>query len=330
MISSAKHKHRFFSELAKLLAAGFDIRRAAKVLMDTKLPASQEALLMDLNRGLEAGQSIAGSLASNPHLTSEMEWHILSAGERGGDLAPAFQHLADYFEMLAEARRDFILGLTYPLVVLHLGILMAVVPRALLISSQSIAQILAELVVTLVLVYAVTSIIVVVVRGLLKAAPHNPSIDRAINRIPWIGNARRNLAMTRFCKVYHSCLLAGIPMNETVRFASEAAQSGLIREAGKRLHEATSAGTALGPVFMQEDAFPKAFARSYATGEEAGTLDRDLARWSQVFQNDAGAAAKTASRMIPKVLYFFILVFVAWKLIAFFTSYYANLLDLTE
>jgi hypothetical protein len=34
---------------------------------------------------------------------------------------------------------------------------------------------------------------------------------------------------------------------------------------------------------------------------------------------------KTASEMVPKVLYFCIMAFVAWKIIGFFTGYYSAL-----
>jgi type IV pilus assembly protein PilC len=47
--------------MAKRLEAGFDIRKAAAVLIDTKLPPAQAVLLKDLNAGLEAGGSITSS-----------------------------------------------------------------------------------------------------------------------------------------------------------------------------------------------------------------------------------------------------------------------------
>ncbi len=81
---------------------------------------------------------------------------------------------------------------------------------------------------------------------------------------------------------------------------------------------------------MAEDVFPRAFARSYATGEEAGTLDKDLARWSKLFQDDAGASVKTLSVMMPKVLYFLVLGFVAWKITGFYSGYYETLEHIGE
>ena len=330
MNSRARHKHLFYSEIAKLLGAGFDIRKAAAVLMDTQLPPAQAALLKDLNRGLEAGQSITTAFSKDTKIISELERSIIGAGERGGKLAPAFQHLADYFGMLASAHREVVKSMIYPIIVLHLGIIIAVVPGALMKGEVSLAQILGSLMVTLLVVYGVMLAALFSIRAVLNKAPENPGIDRMINRIPWVGNARRNMAMARFCKVYHSCLLAGISMRETTQLASAAAHSGVIREAGVELVAVAKSGNALGPQFLKDGAFPKTFARSYATGEEAGTLDKDLGNWAKVFQGDAESSARTLAVMIPKVLYFFILGFVLWKVVGFYGGYYSSLEQIGE
>lgn len=329
MTSSATHKHLFYVEMAKLLDAGFDIRKAAAVLNDTQLPPAQAALLKDLNQGLNSGESIATAFGRDQKNISDLERSIIGAGERGGKLAPAFQHLADYFGMLASVRSQMVRGMIYPLVILHLGIVIGTVPTALM-SGDSTGKIVGNLVVTLAAVYVTALVLFLIVRAILKLAPDQPAIDAAINRIPWIGSTRRNLAMARFCRVYHSCILAGIPMIETVRISSAASHSGVIRNAGNALDGVAKEGFSLGPQFVALDAFPKPFSRSYLTGEEAGTLDKDLARWSKVFQDDSQSAARTMSVMVPKVLYFLILIFVAWKIVSFFNGYYSGLEQMME
>jgi type IV pilus assembly protein PilC len=321
MTSNATHKHLFYTEMAKLLEAGFDIRKAATVLADTKLPGPQAALLKDLHQGLESGQSITESFSKDAKSISELERNIIGAGERGGKLAPAFQHLADYFGMVASTRWEMIKGMLYPLLVLHMGIIVGSVPAALMRGGKSGAEIFGSLVLNLLIIYAIGFAIFLAIRAVLKLAPGNAGLDRLINRIPWIGKARRNMAMARFCKVYHSCILAGITISETAELAANASQSGAIREAGAHLVATAKAGNALGPEFLATEDFPKAFARSYATGEEAGSLDKDLGRWAKVFQDDAESSAKTASTMVPKVLYFIILLFIAWQIISVYSSY---------
>lgn len=322
MKPGANDKHLFYSEMAKLLEAGFDIRKAAAVMRDTKLPPAQSYLLKDLERGLDEGQTITAAFANDTESVSGLERSIIGAGERGGKLGPAFHHLADYFAMVAAAKQAMIRGMIYPLVVLHLGVFIATVPMAMMQDDKGG---FGKFLTAMLILYTITLALFFIGRATSRSARENAFLDDVLNGIPWVGKARKGIAMSRFCKVYHSCLLAGISMTETTRVASDASQSGRIRKAGDRLVETAKEGNALGPRFVDESAFPKSFARSYATGEEAGTLDTDLGNWANKFQQDSEAEMKTASIMIPKVLYFFILAFIAWKIIGFFTGYYAEL-----
>ncbi|MES2476030.1 MAG: type II secretion system F family protein [Verrucomicrobiota bacterium] len=329
MTPSPTSKHLFYAEMAKLLEAGFDIRKAAKVLEDTELPVAQQALLTDLHRGLESGESITTAFAKDTQTISSLERSIISAGERGGKLAPAFQHLADYFGMIASARRSIITGVIYPAVMLHLGVIIGTLPTALM-RGESMTKIVGSLALNFLILYGAALTVFFLCRSVLGMAVGNAAVDAAINRIPWIGKTRRNLAMARFTTVYHSCVLASIPMETTVSLASNASHSGLIRSAGNRIAATARSGNSLGPAFVAEAAFPKAFARSYQTGEEAGTLDKDLARWSRVFREDSESSARDMAAMLPKVLYFIILFFVAWKIVGFYSGYFGDLEKMME
>jgi type II secretory pathway component PulF len=96
----------------------------------------------------------------------------------------------------------------------------------------------------------------------------------------------------------------------------------VIREAGLALTDAAGKGGLLGPVLLGSPAFPKAFARSYATAEESGTLDNDLARWSEYFQSEATRASGTLSTAVTSLLYGTVLLFVAWSIWGFYSSYF--------
>ena len=324
MISEATNKQLFYTEISKLLEAGFDIRKAAGVMGNSRLPAAQVKLLATVNAGLESGQTIAGAFAADDGV-GKLERSMIAAGERGGKLGRAFAHLAGYFGMVAAARREVIKGMIYPLIVLHLGIFVGKVPLAMMGGEVDAGEIFLELVVTLAVFYVVAAIGFFLIRMLLRKASTSEAVDRFFGYIPWVGKARRNMAMSRFCKVYHASLLAGLTMRETVQVSSESAQSGRLLAAGKRIEALALEGNALGPGYMAEAAFPVTFSRSYANGEEAGTLDKDMEVWSRVFQEDAESAVRTASLMIPKAFYFVIMGYVAWKIISFFTGYYSVL-----
>lgn len=329
MSSNAHHKYLFYAELAKLVTAGFGIREAGRILQETHPPGRQQALLKLMQAGLEQGSGIVESFAADPALVSPLECSIIGAGERGGRLAQAFQHLADYFQLLASTRAEAIKAMIYPTVLLHLGILLGGLPGAIL-NGESTRSVLTGIATQLAIAYAVGFVIVMISRLLLKAAPTHTGVDGFLGSIPLIGKARRDLAMARFTRVYHTCLLAGLSMQETVTSAATAAQSGRIAAAGASLLGTLKTGDKLGPVFLSSRAFPKAFARSYATAEESGMLDQDLARWAELFQQDALRGAKRVSAAIPKIFYGLVVAFVIWKILGFYQGYYAGLEQLGE
>jgi len=313
-------KHLFYTEIAKLVDAGFGIRDAARAMLDTRLPPLQAGLLRTMDRGLESGKSIAEAFGADSPEIGELERRMIGAGERAGRLAPAFQQLADYFGMLAVARRDALQGMAYPLLLLHLGLFVGVLVPGLM-AQAGFGAMLGTFALALLALYAVAFAAWLGLRALLAAAGGNAALDRALNALPVLGRARRALAMARFTKVYHGRLLAGLPMAETVETATRASASAALGEAGRQLVATLAQGGALGPTFLSCAAFPPAFARSYATAEESGGLDKDLARWSAVYQDEAARSVKTASALLSKLLYFAVLLFVAWTVIRAYSGY---------
>jgi type II secretory pathway component PulF len=332
-------KYLFYTELAKLLEAGFGIRDAAAAMQDTRLPAQQTAILVDMERGLNEGKTIAEAFAGTQGRISNLEKSVISAGERGGRLAPAFRHLADYYGLLASAQKEAFNSMLYPILLLHLGVIVGVMIPTLsgtpetgwlfnLLSklSPSLMEHFPSLMTWLRIggallgLYVGIAIVYVLIQILLKTALTNASLDSLINRIPLIGSMRRNMAMARFTKVYHICVLAGLSISECARTASTAAQSGTIREAGEQLASTAEAGGRLGPVFISSGAFPKAFARSYSTAEEAGGLDKDLARWAGLYQENAHLSAKRMADLLPKFVYMLVMLYIAWEIISFYTG----------
>jgi type IV pilus assembly protein PilC len=322
-----KQKHFYYAELAKLLEAGFDIRNAVGVMLDTPLPAGQVAQLRGAVAELDEGKSIVEAFGGG---VSDLERSIIGAGEKGGRLAQSFRHLADYFGLVAALRAEAVRSVIYPLFVLHLGIFVAVVPRALMAGGVPLSEIGLRLLMAFAGVYAVGALLVWLVRWLLAAAPRSVAIDTAFNWIPLVGKARRDMAMARFTRVYHAGVLAGMTPAETLGMAGNATQAALLRRASLPLAQAAREGEQVGPLMIAAGAFPGAFARSYATAEQSGSLDQDMARWSALFQKDAEDAARAVAAVLPKLLYFMILAFIVWQILSFFTGYYETINRLSE
>lgn len=322
-------KHSLYFELAKLLAAGFDIRKAAGSILGRDASSRDKHLLARLEAGLAAGKSIADAFAESFPEISRLERAMIAAGERSGRMAQAFGFLASYFKSQAAMRRTIARGMLYPAFLLHLGVLVGTAaPRFL--QGDSLPDILPSVITTLLCVYALSLLVFFGTRALQKIASDNAAIDRIMNRLPWVGPARRSMAMARFTMIYHAGILAALSMKETIRAAADASESGEIRAASNLLLKTAESGNPLGPAVIATKAFPSAFAHSYATAEESGTLDVDLEHWSQYFTTEAEQRMASLGAAIPRLVYALVVLYVGWKVFAFFAAYYGNMLKIME
>lgn len=320
MPGSPREKQMFYGELAKFSGAGFGIRDSLEP-MRRHAPEGRRRILRKMERALDTTGTISDAFRAH---VSPLEHALISAGERGGKLHASFQHLASYFGMLAIARREMFSALVYPVFLLHLGVLAGTVPLG-FVRGRAFMEIFGDAALRLLAVYAAALLLWLAGRALTRAAARSATADAFLSALPFLGKTRRALAMARFAKVHHICLLAGISLRETLETAGTAAGRGKILAAMPVIAEALRAGFPLGPAFMKTGAFPPDFARSYATAEESGTLDDELARWATVFSDDAAHHTRILAATAPRVLYFLVICYVAWQIISFFTGMYENI-----
>ncbi len=320
-------KYLFYAELAKLVEAGLGMRDSLEAILETVPEASQREVVLSLQSSLLEGKSIVEAFDESPMEFLEMEKAIVEAGEKGGTLEGSFSRLSEYFQLLAMSRKSVLRSLIYPAILLHLGILVSAIPFQFMEEESSTMGFFSKLILTLLVVYLIGAICVFGVRFLLKKAPGDEGVDRWLGLVPFLGRARKDLALARFTKVYHGGVVSGLSMRQTVQMASCSAHSGMILAAGKNLEKTVEEGAFIGPELAKHEVFPKAFSRSYSTAEQAGALDVDLERWSQFFANDAEKSSQRLVAVLPQLMYLIVASFIAWKIISFFSSYYGMIED---
>ena len=329
---SPQQKQTLYTEVAKLIEAGFGINDAAEALLEAGQESEIEKVLVALKSSLKEGRTITESFAEGPMELLEMEDSIISAGEKGGRLAVSFQQLAEYFELLADSRKEIRRGFIYPTILFHLAVLLSVIPFSLLDGGMGKegSEIIRDFIVKIAICYGIAFLILLGIRALLKKAPESATIDRLLGFIPLVGKARKNLALARFVKVYQGGIISGLSMHETVRMATVAAHSGMIMGAGRVLSATVKDGQLLGPVFQSHKIFPVAFSRAYVTAEKSGALDSDLNRWGKLFAKDAKSSAAMVTKLLPKAFYFLVVGYIAWKIISVYMGYFEGLNEMME
>jgi len=320
----ARDKAALYRELAKLTEADFHLDRSLSLLLSQKPSREKREYLEGMQRGLSAGQSVAEAITqNNAALVTPLETSLIEAGERSGKLASAFNHLARYFAATDGAARQARGAMIYPLILLHLAILLPELPA--FIVAQPGGNPMPRVLTAIGLLWGLLLAGGWAWRWLSQRAGSSAGMDRVLNAVPFIGATRRHWALARFAQVFHSCLLAALRMSETTLIAGNASQSGQLRTASLDAARQIKAGETLSSSLADTGAFPTEFVNSIATAEESGKLDEEMARWTAAETMLATEAIERASLWLPKIGYAVVVLFVAWRIISMVQGIYGGM-----
>ena len=313
-------KFTLYSELSKLSSAGFPIHKAIESILDTNPPKNQADYLWQTLKGIKEKKSFSDSIQYNNGITS-LEISLIRSGEKSGKIPEILSLLSNYFKLQNNSKKKIRAGLIYPIVMLHFAVLLPALPKA--AASRNLVGELIMALITLLVCYFILIIGIFLVRHFLKKAQHVASYDRLFNRLPLINKVRRAFALSRFTEILRIHLISSHTVSDSLKAASEASLSGEIVESmSKEVLPSVNSGNTAGPNLASlTKIFPPTFTRSYITSEESGTLDVELAQWSKIFSDDAESQCNKISKMVPKVIYGFVVIIVIWQIFKIFGVY---------
>ena len=326
---TAADKATLYRELAKLIGADFHADRAVDLLAAQNPPPPRKAFLEGLQRGLARGEGLAKALEQeNRALVTGMEIALVSAGETSGRLAQPLEHLARYFAAVDSGVRQAKGAMIYPLILVHLGIVLPELPA--LIVDTGGGSPLASIVTKIAVFWLLALVIWQIWKWVSATAVKSAALDRVLNRLPLIGQARRHWALARFTQVFHAGLLAAMRMSHVMRIAGDASQSGVMFHGAESAATRIDTGAQLAPSLRATGAFPHVFVDSVATAEEVGSLDKEMQRWAAAETDLAGEAMQRMALWLPKAGYAIIVLYIAWRIISMFMGVYAPVFKLME
>ena len=318
-----------YHEFARLFGAAFPMDKSVDMLLGQKPTAHRREFLEGLKQGIAGQLGFSESVRTYNHrLASGLELTLIESGERSGRLAETCEHLAHYFETWEKGRVAARNAMIYPLVLMHLGV---IVPEFFKHVTAGIegnetnlgAAIFWRLLIFWALLFGSRFLWKTLSRMAVKSA----SVDRLLNLLPLIGSVRRHWALARFCQVFNSGLLASMRISECLRMAGEASQSGILLEGSHSVAANVDMGRTLTESFEFPRSFDRTFVTSIATAEAAGGLDTEMGRWASAETEAAAQAQKSAAELYPKALYFCIVFYVGYSIVRAYADYYAPLMN---
>src|SRR6516225_7652109 len=275
-------------ELAIMLAAGQDLDRALRFVVDNTRSARARAVLGNVRDKVRGGSSLAAALAGEPRSFSKLYVGLVRAGEAGGTLPATLDRLATLLERERSLTANLRSALIYPalLVVAAVGsiilLLDYVLPQFTPIFEQAGAQLPASTRALMVLGSIVGTgapwVLVgalaagLVARQMLARPANRLKLDRLLLRVPIAGSLLRETLAARLTRTLGSLLQNGVPLIPALGIAQDA----LGNLAAAAAVEAAAVGAKGGAGFAMPLAaaglFPARTIHLLQLGEEAAQL----------------------------------------------------------
>lgn len=331
----------FSRQLALLLEAGVGIIQALELLHAQTGDRSLRAALEDIITDIRSGKPLSSSMEKHPHVFPPLYARMVRVGEQTGAIEQVLRNLADHMEREAQAIAKLRQALTYPTVVLVLGIIVAVILVTVLLPPlmQMFARFGAQLPLPTRILIAVMGFLrgygVYLLLGLFAAAVLLYLFSRTqtgryyrdllLLKIPVLGRLIHVSELARVCRNFSMLFRAGLPLPEAMRLIAQTTSNRVIAAGVQQVHEGMLRGKGLSLPMRQQSVFLPLMVEMTRVGEETGNLDETLMIVAQNYEIEADRRTQTVLGLVEPVMTIAIGAFVGFLALSVFMPIYSAL-----
>jgi type IV pilus assembly protein PilC len=293
-----RQRIRFYQQLAVLIRAGLPIR-ATFTRLSTKISSREVAIVA---RKLDAGERLGEGFADAGF--TPFETHLVAAGERSGKLETIFEHLSQFWSRELEMRQALLSPLYYPIVVLHLALVLGAGVELL---TLPLPVVVFHFVLAMGLLYFFGALAYVIVRFTWSSN----GMRRFWMRVPIIGRTLKTASAYRWISALRLEFGAGISLYRAVGDAWRASDYINADRYAAEGEQSMLAGAQLSALVQGWRQLPRDWVDFVETAEIAGAFDEAFKSLEEEASRAWTQAQQRMTEWVPKILYFFVLLIVA-------------------
>jgi type IV pilus assembly protein PilC len=313
-----------YHQLSQLTMAGLPILRALEQLACNPPAQAFREPLRQIIQEITAGCTFTESVQRSGSWISTFDLALIEAGERSGRLDACFRVLADYYTDRARMARQVIGDLAYPVFLLHFAIfIFAFIP---FFTTGSWLRFFVQTFGVLLPLYGVVAVLIYAAQG-KHGEGWRALIERILHPLPLLGSGRRDLALARLAMALEALISAGVSIIDAWQLAATVSGSAELRRTVHAWLPDVRAGQTPAEVLRAAGQFPDLFVNQYTTGEISGQLDSVLTRLHQYYQEEGTRKLHAVAQWTPRLIYLIVALFIAWRVISFYSGYFKQVQD---
>ena len=311
----------FTQQLASMLEAGLPLVAALDALQEQTENPVFAIIIREVRNDIASGTSFSEAAGKFPKAFNSLFLSMVEAGEASGGLPQILLKVADYFEGSLKLTKKVKSALTYPVAVIALAVILVNVllifvipvfaemfsdfgaelpkPTQMLIDVSAFLK--SYIVYLILLGFGLYKLI-----GKVIATPNGRKIrDRVLMKVFIIGELRRKISLSRFCRTYAILMRSGVPILRTLEIVSAASNNTFIEAACGDISKHISQGGQVSEILSENEYFPPMMKHMAKAGEQTGNVDGMMNKIAEFYEaeTDATVAALT-SLMEPALIVF--------------------------
>ncbi len=320
---SARDIAIFSRQMATMMQSGVPLVSSFEIIAGGQKNPRMKNMLDDIRASVEGGSTLHEALGRHPIQFDSLYLNLVKAGEGAGVLDTVLDTIANYKENIETLKGKIKKALFYPAIVVAVAVIVSsillifVIPQFDAVFKGFGAELPAF---TQMLVKAshfmvdwwwfMLLVVVGSIVGMVQLKKRSKSfahfLDRAILKVPVIGDVMRNSSIARFARTLAVTFKAGVPLVEALETVAGATGNIVYEKAVLRIRDDVSVGYQLNTAMRQVDVFPHMVIQMAAIGEEAGALDTMLIKVAEFYEQEVNNAVDALSSMLEPMIMVFI------------------------
>jgi type II secretion system protein F len=306
-------------QLATLLGSGIALTEALGAIVDQAENRKVETMFREVRERIQQGHSLADALERHPGWFSDLYVNMVRAGQAAGNLDNVLARIADYMQAQRGLRRKIVGALMYPMMMIGIGfvvvtiLLTKVVPQitAMLLDQGKTLPAATQVLVNISnfaqnywwIVFLVIGGLSFGIERLYKNSPKGRlRIDRALLKVPVMGDMLLKAAVGRFTRTLSTLLQSGVPVIQGLEITERVVGNRVIGDATGHIRVRVLEGTDISTPLRGSGAFPSVVGYMVAVGEQSGELEVMLDRIADAYDEEIDVVTERLTALLEPIM----------------------------
>lgn len=315
----------FYRELSQLVSSGVTIIEAIDIISKQGGYSQLNQVLDGIKEDLASGSSLGEAFLGYPDVFPLLHANMIKYSETSGRLGQGIASLADYLEKEYAMQQSLIVGLAYPVFLLHMAMFLLPLVNAFGCNSGGYLRGFLGIFIP---VYGLVFLVYLALR-MRKYKGFKTGLDGFILGMPIFGNIVRQFALARFVRALQVLSASGVGIISGWQMAAESCGNDLVRSSLLSGLPLLQEGQSLSKAFIQARVFPASMLGLISSAEKSGSIVQTLNTIATYSEKENETSIAVLTRIIPVLVYLLIAGFIGFRIISFYLGYFNQIFSTT-